>query len=98
LAADYDLVVAADGANSLTRAKYAGTFGPNLEKRRCKYIWLGTDRVFDAFKFYILDTLPGIMQVHGYPYSDRPSTFIMEMHEDGWLRAGFTEGAGLVSG
>ena len=98
LAADYDLVVAADGANSLTRGKYAGTFGPDLEKRRCKYIWLGTDLVFDAFKFYILDTPAGIMQVHGYPYSDRASTFILEMHEDVWRRAGFTEAAGLTPG
>ncbi len=40
LAADYDLVVAADGANSATRARFAGTFGPDLERRRCRYIWL----------------------------------------------------------
>ncbi len=98
LAANYDLVVAADGANSLTRATYAATFGPNLERRRCKYIWLGTDLVFDAFKFYILDTPAGIMQIHGYPYSDRASTFILEMHEDVWQRAGFTEAAGLAPG
>jgi len=98
LAAGYDLVVAADGANSLTRATYAATFGPNLERRRCKYIWLGTDLVFDAFKFYILDTPAGIMQVHGYPYSDQASTFILEMHEDVWQRAGFTEAAGLAPG
>jgi anthraniloyl-CoA monooxygenase len=98
LAADYDLVVAADGANSMTRGKYAGSFGPNLEKRRCKYIWLGTDLVFDAFKFYVLDTPAGIMQVHGYPYSDQASTFILEMHEDVWARAGFAEPAGLLPG
>jgi anthraniloyl-CoA monooxygenase len=98
LAAGYDLVVAADGANSLTRSKYAATFGPHLERRRCKYIWLGTDLVFDAFKFHILDTPAGIMQVHGYPYSDQASTFILEMHEDVWQRAGFTEAAGLMPG
>ena len=98
LSAGYDLVVAADGMNSVTRNRFAGTFGPDLERRRCKYIWLGTDLVFDAFKFYILDTPAGIMQVHGYPYSDQASTFILEMHEDVWLRAGFTEAAGLVPG
>ena len=98
LAADYDLVVAADGANSLTRGTYAATFGPDLERRRAKYIWLGTDLVFDAFKFYILDTPAGIMQVHGYPYSDRASTFILEMHEDVWRRAGFTDAPGLAPG
>ncbi len=98
LAADYDLVVAADGANSVTRGRYAGSFGPSLEKRRCKYIWLGTDLVFDAFKFYVLDTPAGVMQIHGYPYSDKASTFILEMHEDVWAAAGFTEPAWLVPG
>jgi len=98
LASGYDLVVAADGMNSLTRGRFAGTFGPDLERRRCKYIWLGTDLVFDAFKFYILDTPAGIMQVHGYPYSDRASTFILEMHEDVWQRAGFRDAPGLVPG
>jgi anthraniloyl-CoA monooxygenase len=98
LAAEADLVIAADGMNSATRARFAGTFAPDLERRRCRYIWLGTDLVFDAFKFYILDTPAGVMQVHGYPYSDHASTFILEMHEDVWKRAGFTEAQGLVPG
>jgi anthraniloyl-CoA monooxygenase len=89
LSASHDLVVAADGANSLIRERLAGTFGPELERRRCLYIWLGTDLVLDAFKFYILAGPAGIMQVHGYPYSDQASTFILEMHEDVWRRAGF---------
>ena len=46
-------MVASDGLNSATRAKYADTFRPDLEVRRCKYMWLGTDLVFDAFKFYV---------------------------------------------
>jgi len=94
LAASYDLVVAADGANSATRAEYHRSFCENLEKRRCRYIWLGTDLVLDAFKFWVLDTPAGIMQVHGYPYSREASTIILEMHEDVWLRAG---GANLSS-
>jgi anthraniloyl-CoA monooxygenase len=100
LSAEYDLVVASDGMNSATRGRFAGSFGPDLEQRRCKYIWLGTDLVFDAFKFYILDTPAGIMQVHGYPYSERASTFILEMHDDVWRRAGFGDVAasGLAPG
>ena len=100
LAADYDLVVAADGMNSATRARFAPAFGPDLKRRRCRYIWLGTDLVFDAFKFYILDTPAGVMQVHGYPYSEQASTFILEMHEDVWQRAGFGDvaAAGLAPG
>ncbi len=96
LSASHDLVVAADGMNSATRARFARTFAPDLERRRCKYIWLGTSLVFDAFKFFVLDTPAGIMQVHGYPYSDRASTFILEMHEDVWQRAGFAGFAALA--
>jgi len=98
LAADYDLVVAADGMNSATRGRFASAFGPDLERRRCRYIWLGTDLVFDAFKFYILDTPFGVMQVHGYPYSETASTFILEMHEDVWQRAGFGPAAERAAG
>ncbi|CAO0837859.1 Anthraniloyl-CoA monooxygenase OS=Streptomyces microflavus OX=1919 GN=Smic_64720 PE=4 SV=1 [Streptomyces microflavus] len=52
-------------------------------------MWLGTDRVFEAFQFFVEQTEWGVMQVHGYPYSDTGSTFIVEMHEDVWRRAGF---------
>jgi anthraniloyl-CoA monooxygenase len=52
-------------------------------------MWLGTDKVFDAFKFYIAETPFGVMQIHGYPYDRHGSTFIVEMREDIWERAGF---------
>ena len=54
-------------------------------------MWLGTDLVFDAFKFYVLETPHGVMQIHGYPYDATGSTFIVEMHDDVWHRAGFAE-------
>ncbi len=89
LARTHDLVVAADGLNSAVRAAYAETFRPTLEQRDCKYIWLGTDKVFDAFKFYIAQTPAGVMQIHGYPYGAGGSTFIVEMTSAVWERAGF---------
>lgn len=82
----YDLVIAADGVNSAVRARYAETFRPTVEARRCRYIWLGTDLVFDAFKFHVLETPAGIMQIHGYPYGRDGSTFILEVQEDVWQR------------
>ncbi|MGZ4649825.1 MAG: bifunctional salicylyl-CoA 5-hydroxylase/oxidoreductase, partial [Kineosporiaceae bacterium] len=93
LSRDYDLVIAADGVNSAVRTKYADVFGPSLDRRHNKYMWLGTDRVFEAFKFYICETPYGVMQVHGYPYDAGASTFIVEMREDVWRRAGFAESA-----
>ncbi|HET7305189.1 MAG TPA: bifunctional salicylyl-CoA 5-hydroxylase/oxidoreductase [Segeticoccus sp.] len=89
LRARHDLVLAADGLNSGIRERYADTFGPSLDPRPNRYMWLGTDLVFEAFQFVIKDTEWGTMQVHGYPYSDSRSTFIVEMHEDVWRRAGF---------
>ncbi|QSR29073.1 oxidoreductase [Nocardioides sp. S5] len=84
----YDLVVAGDGLNSAIRTRYAEAFRPNLDRRRNKYIWFGTDLVFEAFQFFVKETEWGVMQIHGYPYSDQGSTFIVEMHEDVWRRAG----------
>jgi anthraniloyl-CoA monooxygenase len=89
LAASHDLVIACDGLNSAVRTRYADTFGPSLDVRRCRYMWLGTDRVFDAFKFYVRETPHGVMQIHGYPYDAKNSTFIVEMNENVWQRAGF---------
>jgi anthraniloyl-CoA monooxygenase len=96
----HDLVVAADGLNSAVRTKYADAFGPSLDRRANKYMWLGTDRVFEAFQFFVKQTEFGTMQIHGYPYSDAGSTFIVEMQEDVWRRAGFdaTEGTAFPPG
>jgi len=91
LARTHDLVVACDGLNSGIRARYADRFQPTLEERDCKYIWLGTDKVFDAFKFYIAETPAGVMQIHGYPYDAHGSTFIVEMTAAVWEKAGFAE-------
>jgi len=88
LAADHDLVVAADGLGSPTRTKYADAFGPTYDVRAAKYIWLGTGKVFEAFTFDIRQTPSGVMQVHAYPYDATGSTVIVEMHEEVWRRAG----------
>lgn len=96
LAANYDLVLAADGANSRIRAEYAETFKPSLDVRPNKYMWLGTERVFEAFKFFVKETEWGVMAIHGYPYSGEGSTFIAEMSPDVWHAAGFDETANDV--
>ncbi|GAA1247193.1 anthraniloyl-CoA monooxygenase [Microbacterium phyllosphaerae] len=88
LMTQYDLVLAADGVNSFVRGQFADRFGPDLDRRVSKYMWLGTDRVFEAFTFAVLHTPHGIMQLHGYPYSEARSTFLIEMHEDVWRAAG----------
>ncbi len=44
--------------------------------------------MFEAFQFFVKQTEWGTMQIHGYPFSDKGSTFIVEMHEDVWRSAG----------
>jgi anthraniloyl-CoA monooxygenase len=92
LRAEYDLIIAADGANSATRTELAATFGPAIDARPGKYMWLGTDRVFEAFTFAIVTTEHGMVQAHAYPYDDRMSTFIVETDEATWRRAGLDHG------
>lgn len=89
LSAEYDLVVAADGLGSPVRNRWPEHFGADLDRRSSKYMWLGTDLVFEAFTFIIVHTPWGVIQMHGYPYSDTESTFIVEMEPDVWERAGF---------
>ncbi len=94
LSRDYDLVLAADGINSRIRPRYAETFKPSLDPRKSKYIWLGLDRAIEAFTFHVKHTPWGIIQVHAYPYSATESTFLVEVHEDVWRRAGFDASEG----
>ena len=89
LMAEHDLVIAADGVNSAVRNAYADTFQPTPEGRFSKFMWLGTDLVFEAFTFHIVETEWGIFQIHGYPYDETMSTFIVETDEATWRRAGF---------
>ncbi|QRN80354.1 MAG: bifunctional salicylyl-CoA 5-hydroxylase/oxidoreductase [Nocardiopsis sp. BM-2018] len=91
LAAAHDLVVAADGVNSITRTTHAADFGTELHTHRNRFMWLGTDLVFDAFNFHVLETPHGVLQLHCYPYSTGSSTFIVEMTEDVWHAAGFVD-------
>ncbi len=88
---DYDLVIAADGLNSAIRTAYADHFEPTLDTRKCRYMWLGTDKVFEAFTFDVRETPHGVMQMHGYPFDEHGSTFIVEMTDEVWRRAGFED-------
>lgn len=91
LSATYDLVVAADGVRSATRERYADVFRPDLDERSCRYMWLGTDKVFEAFTFIVAEGDFGALQVHAYPFDGTRSTFIVEMAEESWRRAGFAD-------
>jgi anthraniloyl-CoA monooxygenase len=86
---DADLVVGADGANSLLRR--FGDFGTKVRPEGSKYVWFGTDHVFDAFTFAFRETEHGLFNAHAYPYDERMSTFIVECPEPVWRSAGLDE-------
>ncbi len=83
-----DLIVACDGVNSTLRRTYAEHFQPHIEKRMCKYVWLGTHQHFDAFTFAFEETEWGWFQAHAYTFDRDTSTFIVETPEENWSRAG----------
>ncbi|MDH4064090.1 MAG: FAD-dependent monooxygenase, partial [Acidobacteriota bacterium] len=87
--ADADVIVAADGVNSVWRARHAAQFGPDLDVRKAKYVWLGTTFPFDAFTFYFVENAHGVFQAHCYRFDADTSTFIVECDEASWRSAGF---------
>ncbi len=85
---DADLIIASDGINSLIRNKYAATFQPDIDVGKCRFIWLGTHKLFDAFTFAFEETNHGWFQAHAYKFDQDTSTFIVETPEDVWLKTG----------
>jgi anthraniloyl-CoA monooxygenase len=85
---DADLVVAADGANSALRRDHAAAFGPDLDVRPARYIWLGSSRPFDAFTFAFVENDAGVFQAHAYQFDKDRSTVIVECDERSWRGAG----------
>ncbi|HKB53127.1 MAG TPA: bifunctional salicylyl-CoA 5-hydroxylase/oxidoreductase [Ramlibacter sp.] len=85
---DADLVIASDGLNSRIRAKYAASYRPDIDTRRCRFVWLGTKKLFDAFTFAFEQTEHGWFQAHAYQFDGDTSTFIVETPEEVWRKAG----------
>ncbi|PWF54639.1 bifunctional salicylyl-CoA 5-hydroxylase/oxidoreductase [Massilia glaciei] len=93
LAAQYgaDLVIASDGLNSRIRARYAASYLPQVEARRCRFVWLGTRKKFAAFTFAFKQTAHGWFQAHIYQYDGETSTFIVETPEEVWRACGLED-------
>ncbi|WPZ23153.1 bifunctional salicylyl-CoA 5-hydroxylase/oxidoreductase [Sulfitobacter faviae] len=89
---DYDLVVASDGLNSKTRMEFEDTFKPDIDVRRCPFVWLGTHQKFDnAFTFIFEKTDKGWIWVHAYQFDKDTATFIVECSQETFDAYGFGE-------
>jgi len=83
-----DVIVGADGLNSMVRKRLEGTFRPKVEVLTNKFVWYGTPRVFHCLTLTFRENAHGAFVAHHYRYSPDMSTFIVECDEATWLRAG----------
>ena len=83
------LLVGADGVNSLVRDKYGANFQPDLSMRPNKYIWYGTNRLFHGLTLTFRETRAGVFCAHSYKFDQTTSTFIVECDPQTWANAGF---------
>lgn len=86
---DADLIIAADGANSAIRTRYAEHFQPELDVRPNYLAWYGTTQLFDALSLIFRQCDAGLLIAHTYRYSRTLSTFLVECDPETWHKAGF---------
>ncbi|MCF3936799.1 FAD-dependent monooxygenase [Gordonia tangerina] len=86
---DADLIIAADGVNSATRADLATEFRPHITTGDGLYLWCGTDFALPSAIFTPVTTEHGTFVAHAYPYAADRSTFLIETDENTWCKAGF---------
>ena len=86
--ADADLIVAADGAHSAIRTRYAEYFGPTLDERPNLLAWYGTTQLFDPLSLIFRQNPDGLAIAHTYRYSRTHSTFLVEVDPATFRHAG----------
>ena len=86
---DADLIVIADGVSSAARTAHADAFGARVDVGRGIYLWAGAEFALDEALFAPATTQHGTFVAHAYPYAPDRSTFLVEVDEGAWRRAGF---------
>jgi anthraniloyl-CoA monooxygenase len=86
-----DLLVGADGINSMVRQTFSEFFQPELSAARNKYIWFGTNQLFHGLTLTFHQNDCGVFAAHSYKFNKTTSTFIVECDEATWAQAGFAE-------
>jgi anthraniloyl-CoA monooxygenase len=89
LKADCDLLLAADGVNSLVRQAFKDQFRPDLSVRPNRYIWYGTNQLFHGLTLTFRESHAGVFAAHSYKFDRTTSTFIIECDPKTWDNAGF---------
>jgi 2-polyprenyl-6-methoxyphenol hydroxylase-like FAD-dependent oxidoreductase len=86
---DYDLIVAADGLNSLVRRSFEGDFGTSLSYSSNKFAWYGVSKRFETLSQTFVKTERGAFNAHHYRYSSSMGTFLVECDRATWEAYGF---------
>ena len=86
---DADLVVGANGAFSWLRNEHADRFGTTIDWRSNRFIWYGSTKAFDSLTLTFRETDAGVFCAHHYRYRPDRSTFLVEVEQGTWQRAGF---------
>jgi 2-polyprenyl-6-methoxyphenol hydroxylase-like FAD-dependent oxidoreductase len=81
-----DLVVGADGLNSVVREGKG--FEPRVELLTNRFVWYGTAQRFDCLTLTFRENEHGAFVAHHYRYSPGMSTFLVECDAATWQRAG----------
>jgi 2-polyprenyl-6-methoxyphenol hydroxylase-like FAD-dependent oxidoreductase len=89
--AGYDLIVAADGLNSLVRRSFEGEFGASVSHSSNKFAWYGTTKRFETLSQTFVKTDLGAFNAHHYRYSASMSTFLVECDPTTWQAYGFAD-------
>src|SRR5581483_3168578 len=87
--ADAELVVGADGANSLVPRTFAEQFGASVTPLTNRFAWFGTTKPFDTLTQTFRSTPIGSFNAHHYLHAPGRSTFVVETDETTYARAGF---------
>lgn len=86
---DADLVVGANGAFSWLRDENKEKFGTTIDWRPNRFIWYGTTKAFNSLTLTFRETNAGVFCAHHYRYQPDRSTFLVEVEDATWHRAGF---------
>jgi 2-polyprenyl-6-methoxyphenol hydroxylase-like FAD-dependent oxidoreductase len=87
----FDLVVGADGVNSLVRRGFADEFGAGVRVLDNRFAWFGTGKCFETLTQTFIQTEYGAFNAHHYRYAPGASTFIVETNADTFARVGFAQ-------
>ena len=85
----FDLVVGADGVNSLVRRSLGNELGANVDYLTNRFAWFGTSKRFETLTQTFIKTELGSFNAHHYRFTPELSTFIVEVDAATFERAGF---------